>query len=372
VFDRWRGQAASVQRRYERLLPAYRAQAPLAELDIKPPRPPLTQVRAGYVAIAGELLSRADAEGGRTSRLTVLRDQLIELEVKGFLFAPNWPVSVTRVRAEVEVGLGELTAAAVTYSRAIDGLRAVGAAPELCRALVGLAQLHVRTGAALEDVRVLAAEAHAIAKRCGMPTFEERAGALLRRSLGGVAATPAQGAWRVVMLTDVVGSTQVSVELGDATYVRLISHHHELVRRCLVEHHGVEFGDTGDGLWSWFTSADDALACADAVRDILLLEPATHPILDVKVVLAGGEPLFHDDKPTGVLLNLAARIMGLARGGDVLANEGVARRVSDPNAFVSFGTFELRSIPGQTPIFRRVWHVQDSADPPAAVESVTS
>src|SRR5262249_39250960 len=154
-----------------------------------------------------------------------------------------------------------------------------------------------------------------------LPAVERRAAALLRSAVGGVrSAADSSRAWRVVMLTDIVGSTQVSVERGDETYVRLVDRHHDLVRRCLAASGGVEFGDTGDGLWAWFADLDDALTCAEAIKDSLILEPAPDLPLDVKIVLVGGEPHIHAGKPAGLLLNLAARVMGIATAGDVLVN----------------------------------------------------
>ena len=91
-----------------------------------------------------------------------------------------------------------------------------------------------------------------------MVTVEARGAALLRRAFGGVPAVAGRPSekWRVVMLTDIVGSTKVSVELGDEKYVELVSAHHALVRRSLAATRGTEFGDTGDGLWSWFGSLE--------------------------------------------------------------------------------------------------------------------
>ena len=40
--------------------------------------------------------------------------------------------------------------------------------------------------------------------------------------------------------------------------------------------------------------------------------------------LAGGEPLFHDGRPYGQVVNRAARVVGLAQGDQILCDEAVA------------------------------------------------
>ena len=133
------------------------------------------------------------------------------------------------------------------------------------------------------------------------------------------------GAWRVVLITDVVSSSRVSAEVGDIAYYELIMRHHEIVRRCIARFGGREFSESGDGLLAWFGSTAAAVAAAFSVLDELEVGSFAGPQLHVKIGLAGGEPLFHDGRPYGQVVNRAARVVDLAKGGQVLCDEAVER-----------------------------------------------
>jgi class 3 adenylate cyclase len=65
-----------------------------------------------------------------------------------------------------------------------------------------------------------------------------------------------------VLVTDIVGSTAISSELGDVAYLDLVLRHHTIVRRSLEQHGGHEFSEAGDGLLAWFATTTKALAAA--------------------------------------------------------------------------------------------------------------
>ena len=63
------------------------------------------------------------------------------------------------------------------------------------------------------------------------------------------------------LFTDIVGSTEIASELGDARWRVLVTHHHEVVRRNLKRFGGRERDTAGDGFFATFTSpriVDDA------------------------------------------------------------------------------------------------------------------
>jgi pimeloyl-ACP methyl ester carboxylesterase len=55
-----------------------------------------------------------------------------------------------------------------------------------------------------------------------------------------------------VLFTDVVGSTELAAELGDAAWRDLIGRHHAIVRRELARYHGRELDTAGDGFFAVF------------------------------------------------------------------------------------------------------------------------
>jgi len=176
-----------------------------------------------------------------------------------------------------------------------------------------------------DRARQLAVEARDLAERIGLPSVGRSAVALARSTIDHPAVVSGRGGnWRVVMITDIVGSTAISSNLGDIAYLHLVLEHHDIVRQCLTEWDGHEFSEAGDSLLAWFESTESAVRAAFAVQDAVALRPSGGARLSIRVGLAGGEPLFHDGRPYGLVLNRAARIAATTRDDDVLVDEAVA------------------------------------------------
>ena len=82
-------------------------------------------------------------------------------------------------------------------------------------------------------------------------------------------AKPAEAGERFVatlLVTDIVDSTKVAVQLGDATWKQLLARHNEAVRLQLDRFRGVEVNTTGDGFLAFFDGAARAVRCAAAIR----------------------------------------------------------------------------------------------------------
>jgi class 3 adenylate cyclase len=58
-----------------------------------------------------------------------------------------------------------------------------------------------------------------------------------------------------VLFTDIVGSTDVAVELGDRRWRELITRHHAVIRRELKRFGGREIDTAGDGFLVTFAGA---------------------------------------------------------------------------------------------------------------------
>ena len=75
-----------------------------------------------------------------------------------------------------------------------------------------------------------------------------------------------------VLFTDIVGSTERAVELGDRAWHELVERHHGVVRAMLARYRGREVDTAGDGFFATFDGPARAIRCAlasvDAVRAI--------------------------------------------------------------------------------------------------------
>ncbi len=117
-----------------------------------------------------------------------------------------------------------------------------------------------------------------------------------------------------ILFTDLVGSTERATELGDAAWAALLAEHHAAVRRELVLHAGEEIDTAGDGFFALFDGPARAIRCALAIRRALAALG-----LDVRAGVHTGEierPA--GEKPRGIAVHVAARVMGLGQAGDVL------------------------------------------------------
>src|SRR5256714_839638 len=81
----------------------------------------------------------------------------------------------------------------------------------------------------------------------------------------GTIAPQMDAGLRAVMFTDIVGSTEMTVRLGDIAALELVRVHDALVRRGLAAHQGREVKHTGDGIMAGF---DDVARAGRAAADI--------------------------------------------------------------------------------------------------------
>jgi class 3 adenylate cyclase len=72
---------------------------------------------------------------------------------------------------------------------------------------------------------------------------------------------------RVILRTDIVGSTEKAVELGDLEWRELLETHHAILRKHLQDLKGREIRPTGDGFVFEFGTLEDAQRCAQLMEE---------------------------------------------------------------------------------------------------------
>ncbi len=115
------------------------------------------------------------------------------------------------------------------------------------------------------------------------------------------------------VFTDLEGSTELLVALGDRAYQQLLAGHRQAIRTACARHGGYEVDNQGDSFFFAFASAEHAVA---AVVEALNAE-ADGP-LRVRVGIHTGEPSLDPPKYVGLDVHRAARVMAAAHGGQVL------------------------------------------------------
>lgn len=138
------------------------------------------------------------------------------------------------------------------------------------------------------------------------------------------------------VFTDIEGSTRLLAELGGESYAEALTEHRRVVRAAFASGHEVD--TQGDAFFYVFERASDAVAaCTDAVAAL-----DGGPIR-VRVGVHTGEPVLTDEGYVGVDVHRAARIAGVAHGGQIVASRATRDLVPDGD-FVDLGEHRLKDL----------------------------
>jgi class 3 adenylate cyclase len=134
-----------------------------------------------------------------------------------------------------------------------------------------------------------------------------------------------QSSFRVILFTDLEGSTSLLQHVGQASFMVLLTEHDLIIRRALVASDGREVKHTGDGFMASFDDVGHALRCAVAIQDGFAARSAAGgaPDLRVRIGMAAGEPVDHNDDLFGSSVNLASRICNAADADQILVSDVV-------------------------------------------------
>jgi class 3 adenylate cyclase len=162
-----------------------------------------------------------------------------------------------------------------------------------------------------------------------------------------VANAQARPVLATLLFTDIVGSTESAVSLGDTAWRERLERHHAIVRRELARTGGREIDTAGDGFLVAFDSPAAAIRCATAAQDTL--SAAGIPI---RAGVHTGECQEFGGKLTGLTVHIAARVCQQAEAGEVLASSTVRELLAGSDlGFNARGTHTLKGIPGEWRLF---------------------
>jgi class 3 adenylate cyclase len=164
---------------------------------------------------------------------------------------------------------------------------------------------------------------------------------------------PAPEADRVlatVMFTDIVGSTERAVALGDARWRELLAEQQRVVEGELARFRGREVKRLGDGSLAVFDGPARAVRCGLAIVE------AVRPLgLEMRLGLHAGEVETIGDDVGGIAVHIAARVAALAGGGEVLVSSTVKGLVAGSRiAFADRGIHRLKGIDEPWQLFAAV------------------
>jgi class 3 adenylate cyclase/pimeloyl-ACP methyl ester carboxylesterase len=149
-----------------------------------------------------------------------------------------------------------------------------------------------------------------------------------------------------VLFTDIVGSTERLVELGDARWRSLLARHHERARIEIERHRGRFIDSAGDGIFATFDGPARAVRCAMGI-----LSGVDDLGIQVRAGVHTGEVELEGDAVRGFAVHVGARVAGIAGPGEVFATSMVKDLVAGSGlVFEDRGEHVLKGIPDR-------WHI---------------
>jgi class 3 adenylate cyclase len=144
-----------------------------------------------------------------------------------------------------------------------------------------------------------------------------------------------------VLFTDIVGSTEQALSLGDSAWNELLARHRAAVRGELARFHGSEVDTAGDGFFATFDGPARAILCA---REIVSGSEGLG--LSVRAGVHTGECEVKGEKVAGIAVHIGARVAGEADSGEVLVSRTVKDLVAGSGLeFEDRGIRSLKGVP---------------------------
>ncbi len=150
-----------------------------------------------------------------------------------------------------------------------------------------------------------------------------------------------------ILITDIVGSTETAIRLGDKAWRELLGQHNRDVRDQLDRFRGREVNTTGDGFVAIFDGA------ARAIRAGLGIRTGARSLgLEVRIGVHTGEVEIEGDDVRGVAVHEAARIAAAADAGAILVSSTTQQLASGVGfQFEFLGEREFKGLPGGRSVY---------------------
>ena len=172
-----------------------------------------------------------------------------------------------------------------------------------------------------------------------------------------------------VLFTDVVGSTVMRTSLGEELADDYFRRHEQLLRAVAAAHGSIFVKGLGDGLMALFASATAALDASVAIEQEIdnENEHAMTPVT-IRAALSAGDVCWMDHDVSGLPIVEAARLVGVASGGQVLCTDLVRRLAQGRgrHEFKDLGPVTAKGLAEPLQVCELLWRHSDQ-DPDAQV-----
>jgi len=171
---------------------------------------------------------------------------------------------------------------------------------------------------------------------------------------------------RAIVFADISGSTRLYETLGDAIARELVSQCLDVMTEQVNRHNGAVIKTIGDEIMATFATADQAVeACMSmqeaVAEDLPQRNKNTPPNFTIRIGMHFGPCILEGGDVFGDAVNVAARMAGIAKGGQIITTQDTAAALSPA---VRSSTRHLDRIPikgksEDVDIFEVIWQVDD-------------
>ncbi len=169
-----------------------------------------------------------------------------------------------------------------------------------------------------------------------------------------------------IVFADISGSTRLYETLGDAVARELVAECLAVMTESIEKYSGTVIKTIGDEIMCTFATAEKAVEAAMGMQegvteDLPDRNPNTPPTLTIRVGLHFGPAILEGGDVFGDAVNVAARMAGLAKGGQIITTQETAEKLSQ-TLRASTRHLDRISVKGKTEdidIFEVIWQAED-------------
>lgn len=161
-----------------------------------------------------------------------------------------------------------------------------------------------------------------------------------------------------MMFTDIVGSTDITQEKGDATAQKIVHAHNEIVRGALNKCGGNEVKHTGDGIMATFIGISRSVDAAILMQKGVDQHNKSHSNLPLhlKIGIHAGETIVEDKDHFGTTVQLSARIVNKCGADQIYVSETVRGICAGKDlVFKNLGETDLKGFKEPVTLFEVMW-----------------
>ncbi len=170
---------------------------------------------------------------------------------------------------------------------------------------------------------------------------------------------------QTILFTDLEGSTDLRVRLGDAAANEVFNEHDRLIRSLIETGGGTDVKGLGDGFMALFTSANNAIETAVSIQRAIAERNTANPDkpISVRIGINSGDVTYAEGDAHGTAVHAASRVAAKAQGDQILISQVVFDLAGSLGGtrVVDRGLFWLKGFPDRWRLYEVLWRAKDGA-----------